>query len=138
MVAAEPRGIWSHSVMDRSPFLTFTPRPGYAAGSHPVGVAGPGQQGLDDLGRAALLGRGGVPAAVEQQRPLAAALPELAHTADHDVVVATRVDGLDLASGPCQHAVEDRRAGPVGRPADAVELVWRGAAEPVGQVVLIF
>jgi len=44
-------------------------------GSHPVGVPGPGQQRLDDLRRPAGLRRGGVPAPVEQQRPLTAALP---------------------------------------------------------------
>jgi len=51
---------------------------------HPVGVAGPGEEGVDDLGRA-FLGRSdpcGVAASVEQERWVGGALAKLDHPAD--------------------------------------------------------
>src|SRR5260221_11697607 len=90
---------------------------------HPVRVLGPGEHGLDDLGRTLLdrHGEGPVPAPVEHQRTLRSALAHLADPADHHVVVAGRVDALDLAADPAQHAIDDRRASRVWYPADLRE-----------------
>jgi pimeloyl-ACP methyl ester carboxylesterase len=81
------------------------PRAGELA-LQPVGVPGPGQQRVDDLGRAGAAARvhRRVAAPVEQQRPVRPARAELGHPADHQVVVAGVVHGLDRALDPGQRA----------------------------------
>jgi hypothetical protein len=81
-------------------------------GLQPVGVPGPGDQGVDDLGRAGAAARvhRRVPAPVEQQGPVRPARAELGHPADHQVVVARVVHSFDGALDPGQRAREDRRA----------------------------
>ena len=95
----------------------------------------PGQQRVDDLGRAGPRVGGGVPAAVEQQRPPRAARAERGDPAGHQVMVAGLVDRLDGALHPGQRAVQDRTRRR-GGPCHPGELVRSRAPEPPGQLLL--
>jgi tetratricopeptide (TPR) repeat protein/transcriptional regulator with XRE-family HTH domain len=110
----------------------------WAALLHPVGVARPGEEGVDDLGRSgrgARIGRG-VPAAVEQQRPVRLARAERGDTAHHHVVIPGLVHRLHGALHPGERTGQDRRARRRRRPAHPGELVRPRDAEPPGELLL--
>src|SRR5436190_21843586 len=96
----------------------------------------PGQERVDDLGRAAARVGGRIAAAVEQQGTTGAGGAEPGDPAGDQVVVAGLVDRFDGALDPGQRAVQHRGAAGRGRPGHPGELVAAAGAEPPGQVLL--